>query len=55
MAKPASSSVNFFEAYKRFCYIFGQSFDKDPNRDITKLIYQADLEMTPHYGWSRPC
>ncbi|MGB7787317.1 type II secretion system F family protein [Methanoregula sp.] len=33
--------------YKRFCYIFGQSFDRDPNRDITKLIYQADLEMTP--------
>jgi len=41
------SFENSFEAYKRFCYIFGQSFDKNPNRDITKLIYQADLEMTP--------
>jgi flagellar protein FlaJ len=47
MALPALSFTNFFEAYKRFCYIFGQSFDKTPNRDITKLIYQADLEMTP--------
>lgn len=47
MALPALSFENFFEAYKRFCYIFGQSFDKKPNRDITKLIYQADLEMTP--------
>jgi flagellar protein FlaJ len=47
MALPALSFNNFFEAYKRFCYIFGQSFDKKPNRDITKLIYQADLEMTP--------
>jgi flagellar protein FlaJ len=47
MALPALSFKNFFEAYKRFCYIFGQSFDKNPNRDITKLIYQADLEMTP--------
>ena len=47
MALPALSFEDFFEAYKRFCYIFGQSFDKNPNRDITKLIYQADLEMTP--------
>ncbi len=47
MAQPTLSFENFFEAYKRFCYIFGQSFDKNPNRDITKLIYQADLEMTP--------
>jgi archaeal flagellar protein FlaJ len=47
MAQLALSSGNIFESYKRFCYIFGQSFDKNPNRDITKLIYQADLEMTP--------
>jgi len=47
MAPPALSFENFFETYKRFCYFFGQSFDKNPNRDITKLIYQADLEMTP--------
>ena len=47
MVQPVLSFENFFEAYKRFCYIFGQSFDKNPNRDITKLIYQADLEMTP--------
>jgi len=47
MATPVLSFENFFETYKRFCYIFGQSFDRTPNRDITKLIYQADLEMTP--------
>jgi flagellar protein FlaJ len=47
MATPALSFEHLFEAYKRFCYIFGQSFDRNPNRDITKLIYQADLEMTP--------
>jgi flagellar protein FlaJ len=33
--------------YKRFCYVFGRSFDRNPNRDIIKLIYQADLEITP--------
>ncbi|MCK9579248.1 MAG: type II secretion system F family protein [Methanoregula sp.] len=47
MALPALNPDNLFESYKRFCYIFGQSFDRNPNRDITKLIYQADLEMTP--------
>ena len=47
MTKNALSIEILFEQYKRFCYIFGQSFDRDPNRDITKLIYQADLEMTP--------
>ena len=47
MAPGTMSFENLFEMYKRFCYLFGQSFDRDPNRDITKLIYQADLEMTP--------
>ena len=47
MSQNASSSVNLFESYKRFCYIFGQKYDRNPSRDITKLIYQADLEMTP--------
>jgi archaeal flagellar protein FlaJ len=47
MAPSTLSFENLLEMYKRFCYIFGQSFDRDPNRDITKLIYQADLEMTP--------
>lgn len=47
MTKNTISIEILFEQYKRFCYIFGQSFDRDPNRDITKLIYQADLEMTP--------
>ena len=47
MTLPALSFENIFEAYKRFCYLLGKSFDKNPNRDIMKLIYQADLEMTP--------
>jgi len=47
MTSEALSAENLFEKYKRFCYIFGQSFDRNPSRDITKMIYQADLEMTP--------
>ncbi len=33
--------------YKRVCYQIGSGFDKNPDPGITKLIYQADLEMTP--------
>jgi flagellar protein FlaJ len=47
MTKNAISIEILFEQYKRFCYLFGRSFDRNPSRDITKLIYQADLEMTP--------
>lgn len=47
MNQNSLSTVNLFESYKRFCYIFGQKYDRNPSRDITKLIYQADLEMTP--------
>lgn len=47
MAAQTASFDHVFELYKRFCYIFGRSFDRNPNRDIIKLIYQADLEMTP--------
>lgn len=47
MVAETDSFGNLFEWYKRFCYTFGRSFDRNPNRDIIKLIYQADLEMTP--------
>jgi len=47
MMQSKLSAEYIFDSYKRFCYVFGQSFDKNPNSDITKLIYQADLEMTP--------
>jgi flagellar protein FlaJ len=47
MPDHAVSTDNLLEMYKRFCYIFGRSFDRAPSRDIIKLIYQADLEMTP--------
>lgn len=47
MANQKDPVENIIEMYKRFCYLFGRSFDRNPNRDIIKLIYQADLEMTP--------
>ena len=47
MVAETDSLGNLFEQYKRFCYTFGRSFDRNPNRDIIKLIYQANLEMTP--------
>ncbi|HVP97015.1 type II secretion system F family protein [Methanoregula sp.] len=47
MVAETDSFERIFETYKRFCYTFGRSFDRNPNRDIIKLIYQADLEMTP--------
>jgi len=47
MTKNGISIETLFEQYRRFCYLFGRSFDRNPSRDITKLIYQADLEMTP--------
>ena len=47
MNQNSFSTVDLFETYKRFCYIFGQKYDRNPSRDITRLIYQADLTMTP--------
>jgi len=38
---------NLGDWYKRVCYQIGRGFDKNPDPGITKLIYQADLEMTP--------
>jgi flagellar protein FlaJ len=33
--------------YKHFCYIYGKHLDQDPHDDIARMIYQADIEMTP--------
>jgi flagellar protein FlaJ len=38
---------NIFEEYKRICYIIGHNFDRNPNDSIARMIYQADVEMTP--------
>lgn|GEM_PF-639215 len=35
------------EMYKHFCYRFGIYFDKKPNNDLAKSLYQADVEITP--------
>jgi hypothetical protein len=47
MSENAISIEILFEQYRRFCYLPGSSFDRDPSRDITKRIYPADPGMTP--------
>jgi flagellar protein FlaJ len=47
MSENAISIEILSEQYKYFCYLPGRSFDRDPSRDITKMIYQADLGITP--------
>ncbi len=37
----------FLERYKMFCYHFGSTIDRTPQNGIAKLLYQADLMMTP--------
>lgn len=35
------------DKYKALCFRFGLHFDKNPQNDLAKSLYQADLEMTP--------
>lgn len=37
----------YLEKYKIFCYNIGRYIDNDPREEIAKLLYQADMEMTP--------
>ncbi|MDI3539381.1 MAG: archaeal flagellar protein FlaJ [Methanolobus sp.] len=37
----------YLEKYKMFCYVLGKYFDRRPQEDIAKSLYQADLVMTP--------
>lgn len=37
----------YLEKYKMYCYILGKYFDRRPQEDIAKSLYQADLVMTP--------
>jgi len=39
--------VKFVERYRMFCYHFGRYIDKTPRDSVAKLLYQADIEMTP--------
>ncbi|MDK2974094.1 MAG: archaeal flagellar protein FlaJ [Methanofollis sp.] len=41
------SAGALFEYYKRFCYLFGEYFERNPSPEIERLCYQADVEMTP--------
>ena len=47
--KPAGQKAkpNLAEKYKHFCYRFGIYFDRKPNTDLAKSLYQADVEITP--------
>ncbi|WP_440946417.1 type II secretion system F family protein [Methanosarcina sp. T3] len=47
--KPAGHKAkpNLAEKYKHFCYRFGIYFDRKPNTDLAKSLYQADVEITP--------
>jgi hypothetical protein len=44
---PSLDPAKLFEKYKQICYTLGRHLDKNPNEDIARMIYQADLEMTP--------
>ncbi|MBN1194212.1 MAG: type II secretion system F family protein [Methanomicrobiaceae archaeon] len=35
------------EKYKQFCYIFGKRLDSVNHPNISRMLFQADLEMTP--------
>ncbi|WP_462273549.1 type II secretion system F family protein [Methanohalophilus sp.] len=37
----------YIEKYKIFCYHFGHYVDRQPQEDLAKLLYRADMEMTP--------
>jgi len=36
-----------WEKYQQICYIYGRSLDRKEYPEIAKMIYQADMEMTP--------
>lgn len=36
----------FYEGYKKFCYVFGRRLDQHPNPSIARMLYQVDAEMT---------
>lgn len=38
---------NYIERYKKACYQFGKHLDRKPRDNIAKMLYQADVEMTP--------
>lgn len=45
--KRALSTENLIAQYKRLCYIYGRHLDTEENPEISRVLYQADVEMTP--------
>lgn len=46
--KPAPVKENtILDKYKSFCYRFSIHFDLNPDPDLSKSLYQANLDMTP--------
>ena len=39
--------MKFIDRYRMFCYHFGRYIDKTPRDSVAKMLYQADIEMTP--------
>jgi flagellar protein FlaJ len=37
----------YLQKYKVFCYHFGRYIDRQPRDEISKMLYRADIEMTP--------
>ncbi|MBP2029448.1 flagellar protein FlaJ [Methanohalophilus levihalophilus] len=37
----------YVQKYKVFCYHFGRYVDREPRDEIAKMLYRADIEMTP--------
>ena len=40
-------SYKYIERYKEACYQFGKYLDRKPRDNIAKMLYQADVEITP--------
>jgi len=43
----APARNNLFERYKKLCYTYGKFLEHRPNDRIARMLYQADVEMTP--------
>ncbi|MEA1865943.1 MAG: type II secretion system F family protein [Euryarchaeota archaeon] len=47
--------MKFIERYRMFCYHFGRHIDETPRDSVSRLLYQADIEMTPGMFISLAC
>lgn len=42
-----SAFDKYIQKYKVFCYHFGRYIDREPRDEIARMLYRADIEMTP--------